>query len=219
MTGLILRILNLCYASPLSKSPAVSSLRCFNKLHMQDASKLSVQLRILRNFFRKHIDSLVIHKSRRWTAFAAVLGLFLFRMVYHQGYFAVCYILGFYILQNVILFLTPSSLPSIQDEEENEEHVYDIPDTQLEKSEDSSKPIIRKLGEFNLWKKLMLGALVSLFTTFFEVLDFPVFWPILMFYFVFVALSIGIKQRRHMKKYGYSLSDFFKKGDKTLNPN
>ena len=181
---------------------------------MQDSGKLTVQLRIFRNFFQKRIDALVIHKRNRWIAFAVAILLFLARMLYLQGYFAVCYILGFYILQNVILFLTPSSLPSIQDEEEDEEHVYEIPDSQLEKSEDSSKPVVRKLGEFNLWKKLMLAALLSLATTFVEFLDFPVFWPILLFYFIIVSVSIYLKQRRHMKKYGYTYADFFKKSEK-----
>ena len=48
-----------------------------------------------------------------------------------------------------------------------------------------------------------------------DVLDVPVFWPVLLFYFIFVVFTIVIKQYRHMKKYGYSLSDFFKKTEKS----
>ena len=177
--------------------------------------QMSVQLRILANFFRKRVDATVVHRGRRWAAFAAAVSLFLLRMLLLQGYFAVCYILAFYVLQNVILFLTPSALPSIQDEEEAEEHVYEIPEDALERGGDGDRPVVRKLGEFKLWKKLMGAAVLAFASTFVDLLDFPVFWPILLFYFVLVSASIYIKQRRHMQKYGYTFADFFKKPDKS----
>ncbi len=118
---------------------------------------------------------------------------FVLRMVITDGYFAVAYLLGFYIVQNVILFLTPLGLPSIEEEDEDEE-VFDIPENiTLEKNDDESKPVIRKLGEFVLWKKLSFFTLLSVFATFFKALDLPVFWPLLLMYFLFATLSIGIR--------------------------
>ena len=49
-------------------------------------------------------------------------------MYMKNGYFAVAYLLGFYILQNSILFLTPLGLPTIEEENNQEEiEVFEIP--------------------------------------------------------------------------------------------
>ena len=181
---------------------------------MENNDRLRVQMRIITGFFQKKIDRLIVYKTQRWVMLLVVLLVFLMRMIILEAFFAVAYILGFYIMQNVILYFTPSSLPSIQDEEEADEEIYEIPEKMLEKSEDSSKPIIRKLGEFRLWKKLFLAISIALLCTFMKIFDFPVFWPILLIYFLFITLTIVIRQRQHMKKYGYTLSDFFKKQDK-----
>ena len=181
---------------------------------MENNDRLRVQMRIIKGFFQKKIDRLIVYKTQRWVALLLLLGAFLLRMVLLQAFFAVAYILGFYIMQNVILYFTPSTLPSIQDEEEADEEIYEIPERQLEKNDDESKPIIRKLGEFKLWKKLFFAISLALLCTFIKVFDFPVFWPILLIYFLFIAGTIVIRQRQHMNKYGYSLSDFFKKQDK-----
>ena len=52
---------------------------------------------------------------------------------------------------------------------------------------------------------------MCLAATFFDIFNIPVFWPVLLFYFVFVSITIALRQHRHMQKYGYSLQDFFKK--------
>ena len=178
--------------------------------------RVKVQTRIILGFFRKKIDRLIVYRSQRWISFAVVLSLFILKMILLSAYFAVAYILGFYIMHNFILYLTPSTLPSIQDEEEAEENVYEIPEVVLEHNEDSSKPIVRKLGEFKLWKKLFFATSLCLSLTFFKIFDFPVFWQILLLYFIFIMTTIILRQRAHMKKYGYSMSDFFKKEDRKL---
>lgn len=58
---------------------------------------------------------------------------------------------------------------------------------------------------------MMLYTAMSFFGTFFDFLDLPVFWPLLLIYFLFVTINMALRQRMHMKKYGYTLSDFFKK--------
>ncbi len=174
-----------------------------------------IQLNIFRNLFRRKIDQYVLYKKKRWLFYVCLIIFFFFRMYWTSGYFAVAYILGFCLLQNAILFITPSGLPTIQEEEENEEELFDIPDTiTLEKNDDKSKPVIRKLGEFNLWKKVTFATSLAVLTTFFEIFDFPVFWPLLLVYFFFVVISVYVKQKKHMEKYGYTYSDFFKKQEK-----
>ncbi len=92
-----------------------------------------------------------------------------------------------------MLYFTPLGLPSIEEEDEDDE-VFEIPENiVLEKNEDDSKPVIRKIGEFVLWKKLTLVTGVSLVGTMFDVLNLPVFWPLLLIYFIFASLSMGIR--------------------------
>ena len=93
----------------------------------------------------------------------------------------------------MLLFLTPLGLPTIEEEEEDNE-IFDIPETiQISKNDDESKPIIRKLNEFHLWKKLSLWTCIAILMTFFEIFDFPVFWPLLLIYFIFSIFSLSIK--------------------------
>ena len=54
---------------------------------------------------------------------------------------AAAYLLGFFYLQNLILFMTPNNIPTIQ-EEDQEGEAYEIPEqASVERSNDSSKPI------------------------------------------------------------------------------
>lgn len=99
----------------------------------------------------RQVDRWVLHKKERWGFLCFLLLIFVLRMLYLGGYFAVAYLLGFTYLSNIILFITPQDVPSI--EEEEEEEIYDIPEHQIptNHSSDNSKPVIRKLHEFILW--------------------------------------------------------------------
>lgn len=97
--------------------------------------------------------------------------------------------------------------------------MFDIPNTiNLNHNNDNAKPVIRKLSEFHLWKKLTLFTTLAFLSTFIGALDLPVFWPLLLIYFVFASLNVGLRQYRHMKKYGYTLKDFIKKPERKLIP-
>lgn len=182
-------------------------------MHLED--RLPVSLRLLGNKARHVVDSWAIHARRRWTIFALVFLAFLVRMVLLDGYYAAMYLLSFYIVQNVIQYLTPSELPTIQEEEESGV-VYDIPVAiAAGRTSDASKPMLRKMGEFKLWKKTFAASLLCLVATFIPALDVPVFWPILLLYFLFVLVSVVARQYHHMRRYGYSLADFFKKDPST----
>lgn len=179
-------------------------------------SKMKIQLKIIKNLFRRKLDQYILNKKERWAFFTFTLLLLFFRVYQTAGYYAILYILGFYYLNNIILFVTPSGLPTIQEEEENED-LYEIPDTiVLDKNEDTSKPVIRKIGEFNLWKKMVFSNVLAILCTFFELFNFPVFWPILLVYFFVVMVSVYLKQKKHMEKYGYTYSDFFKKNTEKI---
>lgn len=43
---------------------------------------------------------------------------------------------------------------------------------------------MRRLPEFKFWHSVMNSTMIAIFMTCFDALDIPVFWPILVLYFV-----------------------------------
>lgn len=52
------------------------------------------------------------------------------------------------------------------------------------RQDEEFRPFIRRLPEFKCWNAVVKSTLFAFFFTFFEVFDIPVFWPILLLYFV-----------------------------------
>lgn len=55
------------------------------------------------------------------------------------------------------------------------------------------------------------GIIVGFFCTFFQALNLPVFWPMLVFYFLFMFIMTMRQQINHMIKYRYLPFSFGKK--------
>lgn len=162
------------------------------------------------SYIKNKINKTIIYRKERWILTIITYFLFIIKCVIYDSYYALLYILSFYYIQNIILFITPKDVPSIHDEDEDED-MYEIPDTVFNKSDDpDEKPIIRKISEFSLWEKITFFTLLCHLLSYFEVFNIPVWWPMLLIYFVIVSVLIVFKQRSHMNKYNYSLYDFFK---------
>ena len=56
----------------------------------------------------------------------------------------------------------------------------------------------------------MKATLLVIFMTFFEIFDFPIFWPLLVFYFIFMTVFLCRYKIEHMIKYKYVPFDFGK---------
>lgn len=52
------------------------------------------------------------------------------------------------------------------------------------KANEEFRPFIRRLPEFKFWYSVSKSTVIALFCTFFEVFNVPVFWPILVMYFI-----------------------------------
>lgn len=68
---------------------------------------------------------------------------------------------------------------------------------------DEFKPFLRKLGEYKLWKHSSLATFLAIFCTFFDGLDLPVFWPVLVVYFFVLFIITMRRQIAHMIKHKY----------------
>ncbi|RYH29696.1 hypothetical protein EON65_07665 [archaeon] len=65
------------------------------------------------------------------------------------------------------------------------------------------RPFARRLPEFKFWYTCTRAVILSFFMTFFELFDVPVFWPILLLYFIVLFFITMKRQINHMIKYRY----------------
>jgi hypothetical protein len=129
----------------------------------------------------------------RWIGFAVVFALYFLRQYYLNGWFIVTYGLGIYLLNQLIGFLSPQFDP----EESNID--LDLPTRESEEF----RPFARRLPEFKFWYSCAKAVCIAIMMTFFEVFNIPVFWPILLLYFIVLFFITMKRQIMHMIKYKY----------------
>lgn len=52
------------------------------------------------------------------------------------------------------------------------------------RSNEEFRPFIRRLPEFKFWYAISKSTVIAIVCTFFDVFNIPVFWPILVMYFI-----------------------------------
>jgi hypothetical protein len=120
------------------------------------------------------------------------------RVYYLQGWYIITYALAIYILSLFIAFLSPKFDPAMEDEETDDDGPT-LPTTTTEEF----KPFIRRLPEFKFWHSMVRVIMIAFICTFFSFLNIPVFWPILLIYFIVLFIVTMKKQILHMIKYKY----------------
>lgn len=190
----------------------ISSATPFDKVN----EFVSVSNRNFQNF----LDSTTPHTGPRWFIFAFLLFVFMLRVVFYQGFFVVAYALGIYLLNIFLLFLSPKFDPSGSEDGsglDNSAYLDSTDDSGLPSNLsgtpllDEFRPFIRRLPEFKFWFNAITAVIFSLFCTIFPFLDIPVFWPILLMYFVLLFALTMRRQIQHMVKYKYLPFDLGKK--------
>lgn len=75
----------------------------------------------------KQTERFLIYKKERWAFTISILTTYLARILYLEAYFAISYLLGFHIMKMSIGFLTPKGIPSIIDEDmEDDMELFDV---------------------------------------------------------------------------------------------
>lgn len=92
------------------------------------------------------------------------------------------YALGIYLLNLFLAFLQPKFDPS-SDELDNEMEDGSV-GTLPTKSDEEFKPFIRRLPEFKFWYWTTRAVVISFFCSWWEIFNVPVFWPVLLFYWI-----------------------------------
>lgn len=169
-----------------------------------------IQIQKLRVTYQEYLDKSVPMTSRRWIGFGSLLSVFFLRILLTQGWYIICYALGIYLLNLFLAFLTPKFDPSLEQEMKNENIEEGLGDNPEQEDDEEFRPFIRRLPEFKFWYNATRATALALFTSMFTIFDIPVFWPILLMYFLILFTLTMRKQIKHMLKYKYLPFDFGK---------
>merc|ERR1711934_340741 len=133
------------------------------------------------------LDKATPHTAYRWYFTAFISLVYVLRVWLIAGFFVVSYGLGIYILTLLIPFISPQDEEALLPTAKDDEH----------------RPFMRRLSEFKFWHGCTKAILVAIFLTFFSIFDVPVFWPILLLYFLMLFGMTMKKQISHMIQHNY----------------
>lgn len=160
-------------------------------------SKLSQIYTKLSQRYQGLVDRTVPWQKARWVYTFLLIAGFLARVIIAQGWYIVTYALGIYHLNLFISFLTPKIDPAM--DFDAEENGPELPT----RANEEFRPFIRRLPEFKFWYSVTKSTVIGLICTFFDCFNIPVFWPILVMYFITLFCITMKRQIRHMLKYKY----------------
>ncbi|KAJ2336320.1 hypothetical protein GGI00_000899 [Coemansia sp. RSA 2681] len=150
------------------------------------------------------LDKSTPHSGARWGVTGGLLFMFLLRIIFAQGWYIICYALGIYMLNLFLAFLTPKIDPEMAEELDEAEAASESgPGLLPVKNDEEFRPFIRRLPEFKFWLNSTKAVLLSIACSFFSAFDIPVYWPILLFYWVFLFIITMRRQIEHMVKHRY----------------
>ena len=129
-----------------------------------------------------------------------------------MSYYIVTYLIGFYVLQLLVNYVTPKGLEDNDDDMEETltsekdflPHVQDV-------CEDEVRPLAPSMSEIQIWERITYAFAMGTVCTCFKLLEIDVFWPMLVVYFLILACFTLRKVIMQMIKHNYSLDDFVKK--------
>jgi len=155
-------------------------------------------------YYNQIKDKIIIYKAERWGAVAILAIIYFIRIFRKQGYYALTYCIGIHFLNSFIGFISP-----LEDPEEG--NLNDGDSFLPQKKNEEFRPFQRKVKEYSFWSVMFWTFIVAIPMTFFEAFNIPVFWPLLLVYFLMIFFLIMRRQIKHMIKYNYLPWDSGKK--------
>jgi hypothetical protein len=71
------------------------------------------------------------------------------------------------------------------------------------KEDQEFRPFVRRLPEFKFWYSTTKAIAIGFFCSWFEIFNLPVFWPVLVVYWLILFGLTMRRQIQHMIKYRY----------------
>eukprot|EP01062_Namystynia_karyoxenos_P007406 TRINITY_DN12609_c0_g1_i1.p1 TRINITY_DN12609_c0_g1~~TRINITY_DN12609_c0_g1_i1.p1 ORF type:complete len:621 (+),score=116.98 TRINITY_DN12609_c0_g1_i1:69-1931(+) len=145
------------------------------------------------------IDRLQPRLGMRYLILGSLAVMYILRITRIHGFYVVTYALGIYLLKLFILFLRPAV--DLDSDDESPQLLHEAAEHEGHHGE--YRPFMRRMPEFKAWHNACKAFCVAYVCTFVPIFDIPVFWPILVMYFV-VLFAITIKKQvGHMWKHKY----------------
>jgi len=141
--------------------------------------------------WQHYLDLSAPHTTQRWLFSAVIMLIYCVRVYLINGWYIITYGLGIYVLNLLIGFLSPQMDPEVEGPV--------LPTSK----DDEFRPFIRRLPEFKFWYSLTKAFVIAFVLTFFSVFNIPVFWPILLMYFIALFVLTMKRQIKHMIKHKY----------------
>lgn len=162
---------------------------------------VTAQTSRLQRQYQAWLDFSTPHAAYRWLGTLSLLLIFFIRILFAQGWYIVAYSLGIYLLNLFLAFLQPKFDPS-NEFEDNEMEGGAAGSLPTNKDEEF-RPFIRRLPEFNFWYSATRAISIGFTCTWFSIFDIPVFWPVLVIYWLILFTLTMRRQIQHMIKYRY----------------
>ncbi|KAK9061872.1 hypothetical protein SSX86_019056 [Deinandra increscens subsp. villosa] len=184
-------------ADSTTPTPTTDGVQSAGALHSTDTPAAAVQrwAFVVSQRYQHLLDKSTPFLLYRWIVFCVIAIIYTARVFFLQGFYVVSYALGIYILNLLIGFLSPQVDPQFQD-------LSDGP-TLPSRTSDEFRPFVRRLPEFKFWYSITKAFCIAFVLTFVSAFDVPVFWPILLFYWLILFTLTMKKQILHMVKYKY----------------
>ncbi|KAF8050675.1 hypothetical protein N665_1906s0004 [Sinapis alba] len=145
--------------------------------------------------YKYYLDKTTPHSTYRWIGTFVVFLIYCLRVFSIHGFYIISYALGIYLLNLLIGFLSPLVDPELD--------ASDGGASLPTRGSDEFKPFIRRLPEFKFWYSVTKAFCIAFLMTFFSVFDVPVFWPILLCYWIVLFVLTMRRQISHMIKHKY----------------
>jgi len=162
---------------------------------------VTAQTSRLQRQYQAWLDKSTPFVPYRWLGTVGLLMIFFTRIFVAQGWYIVAYSLGIYLLNLFLAFLQPKFDPS------NEAIDNDMEDGSAgglpTKQDEEFRPFIRRLPEFKFWYSATRAITIAFVCTWFSIFDVPVFWPVLVVYWLILFALTMRRQIQHMIKYRY----------------
>ncbi|EKX73261.1 conserved hypothetical protein [Theileria equi strain WA] len=172
------------------------------------------------------LDHTVKYVTLRWMYFGFISTLFWIYIFTVNTHYVIAYMYAVFLLNLLLRFITPLSFDDLcaaQEDanggtilpcSENDAKKSGVATRNNAKSKDNVyefKPFLRQMNEFTFWLSATRITYIALCSLFFEFLDLPVFWPLLVLYFALLFTTTMNQQIRNMIKYKYVPFNFSKR--------
>ena len=120
-------------------------------------------------------------------------------------YNAVAYSLGIYLLNLFLAFISPKFDPSLDSDTDMEDGLPAGQSSSLPtKNDQEFKPFVRRLPEFKFWYSATRAVTLAFACSWSEIFNLPVFWPVLVVYWLILVFLTMRRQIQSMIKYRYA---------------